>query len=177
MDVRFGLILEDRTGRDTNNIRKVGTTYVKTKCGYCSRIDTTRNTYILVLTEGYYASPKRIVAFEALKQQKGMKKGFSLNMSEVDHKATLWVRDLSQVIISPLLKSLLGFDKLDFSPGNHKAPYVSGFHQGYHSLYLYCPLIEPRMVGDAQVPLLRILLVAGRDGEMMTRLPPYSTAP
>jgi biotin synthase-like enzyme len=58
--------------------------------------------HILVLPEGYYASPKRIVkALETMKHQKGMKKGFSLGMSEVDHKATLWVRDLSQVIISP----------------------------------------------------------------------------
>ena len=66
--------------------------------------------HVLVLPEGYYASPKRIVnALEAMKQQKGMKKGFSLDMSEVAHKATLWVRDVSQVIISPLLKSLLGF--------------------------------------------------------------------
>ena len=126
--------------------------------------------HILVLPEGYYASPKRIVkAFEALKHQRGMKKGFSLDMSEVDHKATLWVRDLSQAIISPLLKSLLGFDKLDFPTGKHKAPYVSDVHKGHHSLYLYCPLIEPRTVGDAQVPLLRIVPVAGRDGEMMTR--------
>jgi hypothetical protein len=36
---------------------------------------------------------------------------------------------------------------------------------------VYCPLVEPRMVGDAQVPLLRIVPVAGRDGEMMTRVP------
>jgi hypothetical protein len=50
-----------------------------------------------------------------------MKKGFSLAMSEVDHKATLWARDLSQVSISPLLKSFLGFDKLDFPPGDYKA--------------------------------------------------------
>jgi hypothetical protein len=51
-----------------------------------------------------------------MKHQKGMKKAFSLAMSEVDHKATLWVRDISQVIISPLLKSFLGFDKLNFPP-------------------------------------------------------------
>ena len=38
-----------------------------------------------------------------------------------------------------------------------------------NSLYVSCPLVEPRMVGDAQVPLLRIVPVAGRDGEMMTR--------
>ena len=73
----------------------------------------------MVLPEGYYASPKRIVkALEAMKHHKGMNKGFSLAMSEVDHKATLWARDLSQVSISPLLKSFLGFDKLDFPPGD-----------------------------------------------------------
>jgi uncharacterized protein len=37
--------------------------------------------HILVLPEGYYASPKRIVkALEAMKHQKGMKKGFSLGI-------------------------------------------------------------------------------------------------
>jgi hypothetical protein len=46
--------------------------------------------HILVLPEDYYAYPKRIVkALEAMTHQKGMKKGFSLGMSEVDHKATL----------------------------------------------------------------------------------------
>jgi hypothetical protein len=104
-----------------------------------------------------------------MKHQKGMKKRFSLAMSEVDNKATSWVRHLSQVIISPLLKSFLGFDKLDFPPGDYKASCVAGLTRGVNSLYVYCPLVEPRMVGDAQVPLLRIVPVAGRDGEMMTR--------
>jgi hypothetical protein len=80
-----------------------------------------------------------------------MQKGFSLGMSEVDHKATLWVRDLSQVIISPLLKSFLGFDKLNFPPGDYKAPYVADVTRGVNSLYVYCPLVEPRVVEDAQI--------------------------
>jgi hypothetical protein len=74
----------------------------------------------------------------------------------VDHKATL-------------LKSFLGFDKLNFPPGDYKAPYVADVTRGVNSLYVYCPLVEPRMVRDAQVPLLRIVPVAGRDGAMMTR--------
>ena len=39
-----------------------------------------------------------------------------------------------------------------------------------NSLYVYCPLVELRMVGDAQVPLLRIVSVEGRDAEMVTRV-------
>ena len=54
-----------------------------------------------------------------------------------------WVRDLSQVIISPLLKSFLGFDKLNFPPGDYKAPYAADVTRGVNSLYVYCPLIEP----------------------------------
>jgi hypothetical protein len=42
--------------------------------------------------------------------------------------------------------------------------------KGLHSLYVYCPLVEPRMVGDAQVPLLRIVPAERRDGEMITRV-------
>ena len=38
--------------------------------------------HVLVLPEGYYASPKRIVkALEAMKHQKGMKKGFRFERS------------------------------------------------------------------------------------------------
>ena len=35
---------------------------------------------------------------------------------------------------------------------------------------MYCPLVEPRVVRDAQVPLLRIVPAEGRDGEMITRV-------
>ena len=42
--------------------------------------------------------------------------------------------------------------------------------KGLNYLYVYCPLVESRMVGDAQVPLLRIVSVEGRNGEMITRV-------
>jgi hypothetical protein len=94
----------------------------------------------------------------------GMKKGFSLGMSEVDYKATLWVRDLSQVIISPLLKSFLGFDKLNFPPGDYKAPYVADVTRGVNFLHVYCVLLVvsireqyPCFVYTYVVPAVRIL--------------------
>ena len=42
--------------------------------------------------------------------------------------------------------------------------------QGLNYLYVYFPLVEPRMVGDAQVLLLRLVPVQGRDAEMVTRV-------
>ena len=42
-----------------------------------------------------------------------------------------------------LLKSFLGFDKLNFPPGDYKAPYAADVTRGVNSLYVYCPLVEP----------------------------------
>ena len=38
------------------------------------------------------------------------------------------------------------------------------------SLYVYCDLAEPRVVGDSLVPLLRIVPVEGHHGELITRI-------
>ena len=38
------------------------------------------------------------------------------------------------------------------------------------SLYVYCDLVEPRTVGDHAVPLLRIVPVEGKNGDLVTRI-------
>ena len=56
---------------------------------------------------------------------------------------------------------MLGFRQAIFPAGEYVSDWVA---------YVYCPLVEPRMVGDAQVPLFRTVPVEGRDGEMITRV-------
>jgi hypothetical protein len=75
-----------------------------------------------------------------------------------------------QVIISPLLQSMLGFRQAIFPAGEYVSDWVTDVKKGLNSLYVYCPLVEPRMVGDAQVPLLRIVPMEGRHREMITRV-------
>ena len=65
---------------------------------------------------------------------------------------------------------MLGFKRVIFPRGDHVADWVADVTKGLNSLYVYCPLVEPRMMGDAQVPLLRIVPVEGRDAEMVTRI-------
>ena len=65
---------------------------------------------------------------------------------------------------------MLGFKRTIFPQGDHVADWVADISRELHSLYVYCPLVEPRMVGDAQVQLLRIVPVEGRDTEMVTRV-------
>jgi hypothetical protein len=87
-------------------------------------------------------------------------------MNEIEHKIGIAVKKDYKVTISPLLQHMLGFKQAIFPHGDHVADVTSGVN----SLYVYCPLVKPRMVGDAQVPLLRIVPVEGIDAEMVTRV-------
>ena len=40
---------------------------------------------------------------------------------------------------------------------------------GFHDLFIYCNLIQSQYVGDALVPLLRIVLVEGKVGERVSK--------
>ena len=123
------------------------------------------------LPAGYYPSPKRICkAIQAKKHRTELRNKFEIGLNEVNHKVGITVKDGSQVILSPLLQNILGFKKAIFPAGQHMAEFVADVARSLNSLYVYCPLIEPRMVGNAQVPLLRIVPVEGRDGEMVTRV-------
>ena len=39
-----------------------------------------------------------------------------------------------------------------------------------HSMYVYCDLLEPRVVGDKMTQLLRVVPAEGRNGDMVTRI-------
>ena len=91
--------------------------------------------------------------------------------SEINHKIDMKVKKDCQVIISPLLQSMLGFRQAIFpGGGEYVSDWVGDLKKGLNSLHMYCPLVELRMVVDAQVPLLRIAPVEGRDGEMITQV-------
>ena len=95
-----------------------------------------------------------------------------MGFNEINHKINMKVKKDYQVIISPLLQSMLGFRQAIFPEagggGEYVSDWVADLMKGLNCLYVYCPLVEPRMVGDAQVPLLWIIPVEGRDGEMIT---------
>ena len=88
--------------------------------------------------------------------------------NEINHTIAMKVKRNCKIIISPLLQSMLGFRQDIFPPGEYVSDWVVDVKKGLTYLYVYCPLVEPRMVGDAQEPLLRMVPVEGRDGEMIT---------
>ena len=49
-----------------------------------------------------------------------------------------------------------------------RASSVVDLRRGFESLYVYSSIVEPRIVGDKIAPLLRIVPITGRHGEMVT---------
>jgi hypothetical protein len=70
--------------------------------------------------------------------------------NEINNKIDMKVKKDCQVIISPLLQSMLGFRQAKFPAGEYASDWVADVKKGLYSLYVYCPLVESRMVGDAQ---------------------------
>jgi hypothetical protein len=103
---------------------------------------------------------------EGKKHMKERKNKYDLSFNEINHKIDMKVK----VIINPLLQFMSGFRQGIFPAGEYVSDWVADVKKGLNSLYVYCPLVEPRIAGDAQVPLLRIVPVEGRDGEMITRV-------
>ena len=69
------------------------------------------------------------------------------------------------------LSDILGFGNIT-SDADHTvtlpANSVVDLRRGFESLYVYSSMVEPRVVGDKIVPLLRIVPITGRHGEMVT---------
>ena len=49
-----------------------------------------------------------------------------------------------------------------------ESPYVAELH-GITSIYVYCNIVQPQVVGNSMVPLLRTIPVTGNPGDVITK--------
>lgn len=66
------------------------------------------------------------------------------------------------------LSPLLGFPQEKLT-GMIKSPFVADPHVVYSFFYVYTDLVVPQIVGDVQAPLLRVVKVNGRNGEVISQ--------
>ena len=133
-----------------------------------------QESFELELQAGYYKSIQDIcrILNENIKNEAQTKDVyFELNTN--NQKVTLHIKnDQLAVIMSKELLDLLGFRITDDSPTetfnkSKKSFYVADLKQGMNGLYVYCDIVEPHIVGNTRVPLLRILPV--EPGEIITK--------
>ena len=94
---------------------------------------------------------------------------FKIATDPIDQRVTLTITTGLRLQLSPMLTTLLGFESSHFSEGKHVGRNMADVRQGFSSIYVYCPLVEPQIVGDSRVPLVRIIPIKGKPGHVISK--------
>ena len=82
-------------------------------------------------------------------------------------RVKLYLKNACSVMFYPGLADVLGFKTNELYRETRMAPYTADIKRGFNSLYVYCSICEPQVVGDAYVPLLRTVFITGQHGQMI----------
>lgn len=97
---------------------------------------------------------------------KSFEKKIEISYHPITKRVTLKVEKKCKIVLYEGIAELLGFE-----PGVYKgvceSPFIADPASSFPTIYTYCDLVEPQIVGDVQAPLLKIIKVEGRDGEVV----------
>jgi hypothetical protein len=130
-----------------------------------------KETELLIITDG--TDKTNVETTKWLRKELPNWLQFSYN--PIIQRISIWVSDKVKFVrISEHLKYMLGFDDKDvdeFLPGNkYLARFPTDLRGGTDSLYVYCDLVEPQIVGNVRVPLLRTVPVTGSYGQVIDEI-------
>ena len=86
----------------------------------------------------------------------------------LSRKVTVHLQNKTEVYFSDI-GQMLGISPNKVISRTSNAERAVGLEHGFHDLYVYCDIIQSQYVGDALVPLLRIVPVEGKDGERISK--------
>jgi len=138
-------------------------------------------TYAVRIDAGYYDTPTTLIR----KINKGIRtvvkeKNVKLSYSHITQKVTIhMVQNSAFSVYSLDLQNVLGLTQSIYtSPEDEnekgfttfiEAESVIDLAQGFYALYVYTSIVEPRVVGDSVVPLLRIVPIEGKHGDLVSK--------
>ena len=128
--------------------------------------------YDFMIPAGYYHRIQTMLnqieekANHVLKSTNSM---INLNYDKIGRKVSM-ERSLCRLTFPPHIWKMLGMTMVSsFANNQSKADSVVDMDP-VGSLYIYCDVVEPWVVGDKQVPLLRIVPAEGDHDQLMTRI-------
>ena len=96
----------------------------------------------------------------------------TLKFNKISKRVYLTVKAGEAIWFAETLSQMLGFGTRTVFVGpilELEGENVCDINRGFYNLYCYCSLAEPIMVGDTQVPLLRIVPITGKHGDFVTQ--------
>ena len=124
----------------------------------------------LIVPQGHYSSVAGVITKinEVVSANNRFKDEVQLSLDTLNRKVTVHLQNKVEVYFSDI-GQMLGFLPKEVISKTSTAEREADLDHGFHDLYVYCDIIQPQYVGDALVPLLRILPVEGKDGERISK--------
>ncbi len=98
--------------------------------------------------------------------------GFQLRFDETLKRVAckLFPAKIVSIKFSPRLQYMLGFESPTIRKSKQLAAFQPDLRGGFYSLYVYCNLVEPQIVGNVIAPLLRNVHIEGVHGDIVEKL-------
>ena len=123
-----------------------------------------------VVPPGYYSSVADLITKfnEVVSANDRFKDQVQLSLDTLNRKVTVHLQNKTEVYFYGF-GQMLGFSPNKVISSTSTAERAVDLEYGFHDLYVYCDIIQSQYVGDALVPLLRIVPVEGKDGERIRK--------
>ena len=124
----------------------------------------------LIVPPGHHSSVADLITKknEAVDEDDRFKYKLQLSFDTLNRKVTVHLQNKVEVYFSDI-GQMLGFSPNNVISSTSTAERAVDFEHSFHDLYVYCDIIQSQYVGDALVPLLRIVPVEEKDGERISK--------
>ena len=132
---------------------------------------------ILTVPSGHYTSIKDVIDAmnDVISKNDRIKEVVRLSYDTLSRKITAQLQHNVEVNFKDM-GYILGFSPDKVISNTTTAEREADLEHGFHDLFIYCDMLQSQYVGDALVPLLRIVPVEGKDGQRISKsfvLPQY----
>lgn len=119
---------------------------------------------------GYYETMQNLIkAANAALKKETKNDNITLTFNARTEKVTVHLKNGYQLIITGRMSVILGFGGKETKITKRKdSPYVGDLF-GMTTIYIYCDIVQPQIVGDINAKLLRCIPVEGKSGEVITK--------
>ena len=123
-----------------------------------------------IIDYGYHTSmPELIKSINAAMKKELKNSNITFLFNPRTHKVKVTLAAKRCVELYGQMAKILGFGGEDLKILKSKeSPYVAELHS-ITSIYVYCNIVHPQIVGNTMVPLLRTISVSGNSGDVITK--------
>jgi len=124
---------------------------------------------VYIVQSGYYSTVEELL--RALKKgmtDKVVRDSVNFTYNKVSRRVTIDIKNGYKIYFTKALASILGFKPDTFISKQTRAENTADLERTMHFLYVYSDVVQSQIVGNSQVPLIRIVPAEGKEGDHIT---------